>query len=88
MVKINPENYKIYKLFLYAIEHLQTKDKVRFYYDLKGRDGKSGLITHYKINQLARGALLVPHEHKDAVSEFLNKWKCRYETKEVLMHNG
>ena len=76
-------NYKAYILVSYAIEHLAVKDKVRFYYGLKGRDGQTGIVKQYQSKHLARGALLVPAEYKIEVETFLKEWKCMYQTKEV-----
>lgn len=84
-MKSPDENYNNYILFLYGISHLLTKDKVRFYYDLKGRDGKSGIVREQNIQQLARGALLVPRDKAQAVQTFLEQWKCRYEKRDVLI---
>ena len=84
MVKEASKNYNIYKLYLYKLTHLPTKDKVRFYYGLKGRDGKSGLIKKHNIIQLARGALLVTQNQAEAVRSFLKEWGCETEEKEVL----
>jgi len=77
------EGWKKKQIFNYKIKHLQVKDKVRFYYALKGRDGKSGIIKDYKIEQLAKGVLLtdIPQE----VEEFLKFWKCDYNKREVFI---
>ncbi len=78
-------SYKPYILVMYGIEHLVVKDKVRFYYGLKGRDGQSGIVKQYKSKHLARGALLVPLEYQSEVESFLKGWKCSYRMKEAWM---
>jgi len=81
----SPENYNAYILYLYAISHLPIKDKVRFYYGLKGRDGKSGIVKEQGIQRLARGALLVQKSKALAVEAFLEEWQCSYEKRDVLI---
>ena len=70
-------------LFTYSLIHLANKDKVRFYYALKGRDGKGGVIKAYHIEQLAKGVLLAPKEQAKEVEEFLKFWKCAYTKRKV-----
>ena len=82
---IDTSKYRECVIFTYSIEHLLKKDKIRFYYALKGRDGKSGIVKELKIEQLGRAVLLVPAENGKQVAEFLEYWKCRYETKKVLV---
>jgi hypothetical protein len=72
-------------IFSYSIEHLLKKDKIRFYYALKGRDGKSGIVKHLKIEQLGRAVLFVTGEHEKEVKEFLDYWKCKYRIKKVFI---
>lgn len=84
-VEISVENYKEMTIFTYSIEHLLKKDKIRFYYALKGRDGKSGIVTALKIEQLGRAVLLVPVKNANEVEDFLKLWKCKYGKRKVLV---
>lgn len=70
-------------IFTYSTLHLAQKDKVRFYYALKGRDGKSGIVTRLSIEQLGRTVLLVTTGNAPDVREFLLFWKCEFGEKEV-----
>ncbi|MEK6849118.1 MAG: hypothetical protein AABY01_00960 [Nanoarchaeota archaeon] len=70
-------------IFTYSIEHLSKTDKVRFYYALKGRDGKSGVVVAWNIEQLGRAVLLVSDAHEKNVREFLTFWKCNMQSKRV-----
>lgn len=79
------EGYKKMFLFSYSTEHLLKKDKIRFYYALKGRDGKTGIVKNYSIDHLGRTVLLVPAKFADSVNQFLSLWKCKFQKKEVLM---
>ena len=72
-------------IFTYSTEHLPKKDKVRFYYALKGRDGKTGIVKRCSIEQLGRTVLLVPVKFAQDAHEFLQYWKCEYQSREVLV---
>ena len=72
-------------IFTYSTEHLSKTDKVRFYYALKGRDGKTGIVKRCSIEQLGSTVLLVPDKHAANVNEFLQYWKCVYQQREVLV---
>ena len=72
-------------IFTYSTEHLLKKDKVRFYYALKGRDGKTGIVKRCKIEQLGRTVLLVPVQFASDVDGFLRYWKCEYQQRRVLV---
>ena len=65
-------------VFQYSTEHLQKKDKVRFYYALKGRDGHSGIVKNLSIEHLGKTVLLVPENKASDVDSFLNLWKCKF----------
>jgi len=71
-------------LFTYSIDHLAYKDKVRFYYALKGRDGRSGILSKRGVEQLGRTVILVPDSLASEFENFLRYWKCNYEKKNVL----
>ncbi len=82
---LDSSKYKESVIFTYSLEHLLKKDKIRFYYALKGRDGKSGIVEELKIEQLGRAVLLVAAEHEKQVAEFLEYWKCKFKLKKVLV---
>ncbi|MFW5990971.1 MAG: hypothetical protein ACOCQX_01955 [Candidatus Nanoarchaeia archaeon] len=77
----NPKKMLIYT---YSTEHLAKKDKVRFYYALKGRDGKSGLVKSLKIQQLGRTVLLVPERFREDMEQFIRVWNLPYSVRKVL----
>lgn len=72
-------------IFTYSIEHLLKKDKIRFYYALKGRDGRSGIVKQCRIEQLGRAVLLVSSKFESHVAEFLAFWKCKTASRRVLV---
>jgi len=65
-------------IFTYSLEHLKNSDKVRFYYALKGRDGKSGILGRTGTSQLGRAVLIASPEHQGEIAEFLKHWKCPF----------
>ncbi|MBS3175197.1 hypothetical protein J4440_04915 [Candidatus Woesearchaeota archaeon] len=69
----------------YSLEHLPKTDKVRFFYALKGRNGKNGLILKNNIEQLGRAVLLVPSQNSKETIKFLESWGCNFHKKEVLL---
>ena len=82
------KHYKEMVIFTYSTIHLLKKDKIRFYYALKGRDGKSGVVKKYKIDHLGRTVLLVPIKFSQDVHDFLTFWKCAFQEKSVLIERG
>jgi len=86
-MKIKPKkrDYAPWTIFTYSTEHLLKKDKVRFYYALKGRDGRTGIVNRYDVEQLGRAVLLIPNKHAKDVEGFLNYWKCNYKSKDILI---
>lgn len=79
------KNAKSMIIYTYSTEHLAKKDKVRFYYALKGRDGKSGLVKSLKIEQLGRTVLLVPEKYKEDMEQFIRVWNLPYSERRVLV---
>ena len=84
-IEIDISRYKHALLYTYSLSHLKVKDKVRFYYALKGRDGKTGIIKYLKIEQLGKTVLLVDVKYEKEMDEFFKLWKCRYKLKKILI---
>jgi len=74
-------------VFQYSTEHLVKKDKVRFYYALKGRDGRSGIVKNLSIEHLGNAVLLVSEQNAPDVDDFLNFWKCKFNKRDFLVKN-
>ena len=83
--KENLNDYKEMMLFGYSTKHLLKKDKIRFYYALKGRDGKSGIIKSLKAQHLARGIVLIGINQSKEFKSFLDYWKCEYVGKRLFV---
>ncbi len=82
---LSRDNYTEMAIFTYSTQHLAKKDKIRFYYALKGRDGKSGVVKKYDVTHLGRTVLLVPIKFSKEIQEFLELWGCKFGKKEVLV---
>ena len=71
-------------LYCYSTRELEKKDKVRFYYALKGRDGKTGIVKRANINHIGKGVLLVPYTNEDELRQFFRVWNLDYTKLKVL----
>lgn len=65
-------------LYTYSTEHLPKKDKVRFYYALKGRDGKTGIVKQFRIVHLGRTVLMAEARHDEDMIQFFKVWNLPY----------
>ena len=75
-------------LFVYSTKHLDSKDKVRFFYAFKGRDGKSGIIKELGCEFLAKGVILVPLGQAAEMKSFFEYWSCPYTIRGKLKDAG
>lgn len=80
-------NFTTKVLFTYSLEHLKSKDKVRFYYALKGRDGKSGILKEIESQQMGRAVILVNELHETEFTDFMTLWKCPFTKMRVMVED-
>lgn len=78
-------NEKPMYIYTYSTEHLLKKDKVRFYYALKGRDGKTGIVREYKVTHLGRTVLMVHAKYDDEMISFFKIWNLPYTRYRILV---
>ncbi|MBW3002510.1 hypothetical protein KY338_05120 [Candidatus Woesearchaeota archaeon] len=64
-------------IYTYKLIHLPKKDKIRFFYALKGRNGKKGILERLKIEQLGRTVLLASANKEKELDEFFAYWRCK-----------
>jgi hypothetical protein len=74
-------------IYTYSTEHLPKKDKVRFYYALKGRDGKTGIVKEMKIVHLGRTVLMIPERFDSDIQQFMKIWNLPYERRKATVDN-
>ena len=72
-------------LYTYSISHLHPRDKVRFFYALKGRNSKEGIIDSLGIIQLGKTVLVSYPRDEGALSSFLSSWGCPFSLLPVLL---
>jgi len=72
-------------LYTYSTKSFQQKDKVRFYYALKGRTGKEGIIKELRIQQLGKTVLLVPFRYEDDMDSFFQLWNIPFTKKKAIV---
>lgn len=72
-------------IYTYSTEHLPKKDKVRFYYALKGRDGKSGIVKSMKIIHLGRTVLIIPQRFDIEFQQFAKVWNLPYQRRKAIV---
>lgn len=72
-------------LYTYSTQHLPLKDKVRFYYALKGRDGKTGIVKLFKVQHIGRAVLLAEAKYDDDMIQFFKVWNLPYTRRKVLV---
>ncbi len=78
-------NGKPMLIYTYSTEHLLKKDKVRFYYALKCRDGKSGIVKELKIVHLGRTVLMVDARHEEDMVQFFKLWNLPYTRRKAIV---
>ena len=72
-------------IYAFSTKNLQKKDKVRFYYALKGRDGKSGIVKKANIEHIGKGVLIAPYIYDEEVSQFFRVWNLNYSKRMALV---
>jgi len=71
-------------IYTYSTQHLPKKDKVRFYYALKGRDGKTGIVKEFKVIHLGRTVLMIDAKHDADIITFFKVWNLPYSRRKVI----
>lgn len=72
-------------LYTYSTRHLTKKDKVRFYYALKGRDGKSGLVKEKQLIYLAKTVILATYRYDTEIQEFFKLWHIPFTKRHTVI---
>ena len=71
-------------IYTYSTSHLSKTDLVRFFYALKGRDGKSGILKATQAEFLAKSVLLCSRTADPEIQQFFEHWRCKYERRVLL----
>jgi hypothetical protein len=70
------------KLFRYSTKHLKGSEKVKFHYELSGRD-KEGIIAQTQSEFFAKSIIIAPDSKADVIRRFLQKYSCEFVELEV-----
>ena len=62
----------------YSTKHLSSTDIVRFFYELRGRGNKLGVLIDTNSLFLTKSLLEVPAGSIAHIKYFFNKWSCSY----------
>jgi len=88
MTKLESSDYSKWKekaLFTFSTQTFLKKDKIRFYYALKGRDGKSGVVKATKAEHIGSAVIMVDAKYEKEWEDFFNLWKIPFEKRKVLV---
>lgn len=83
LIETTTRQQATHKVLIFNSSKLKGSNKVRFFYALKGRGSKSGIIKQTNSIYLARSAVLVSVKNYLQVVRFLRDWGCDFITKEV-----
>jgi hypothetical protein len=79
------KNGRAMMLYTYSTQHLPNKDKVRFYYALKGRDGKSGIVKEFRVQHIGKTVLLAEAKFDDDMIQFFKVWNLPYTRRKAFV---
>lgn len=65
-------------IYNYTTKHLNNTEKVKFYYALKGRDGKSGMVKALRLIHIGKSVILAPLRHGEEVEQFFKLWNLSF----------
>ncbi|MBI5393125.1 hypothetical protein HZA96_04600 [Candidatus Woesearchaeota archaeon] len=74
-------------IITYSTRKLTNSNKIRFYYALNGRDGKSGIIKEDQIKHIGKTVLLVPYRFADDIKQFMQQWDLPYTFTKIIVGN-
>ena len=65
-------------IYHYSSKHLTKTEKVKYYYALKGRDGKTGIVKALNLCHIGKGVILAPFRHGDDVEQLFKVWNISF----------
>lgn len=74
-------------IYTYSTRNLLAKDKVRFFYALKGRNGKSGILKSTKSVCIGKSVLLVHYTVDEEFQNFFKLWNLPYTRRKVVVED-
>ena len=71
------------QIYVYSTSHLTATERVKFFYALKGRNGKPGILDTTQSIFLAKSVLSVLPKQSKEIKQFLAEWRCKFYVKKV-----
>lgn len=75
-------------LVRYDSSRLKGTDKVKFFYALKGRGTKTGILKNTRSESLAKGVIIVQATELKKLINFFKNWNCRVQKTEVIIEKN
>ena len=72
-------------LFAYSTKRFLKKDKIRFFYALNGRPGKTGFLKECDADHFGVSVILVPSRFDKKFQLFFKKWGIPFKRTELLI---
>ena len=70
-------------IYVYNSSHLTSTERVKFFYALKGRNGKPGVLDSTQSIFLAKSVISVAQTNAKEIENFLKTWKCKFSIKKT-----
>lgn len=77
--------FKSFVIFWYNLKNLKQKEKVKFYYALRGRKMEEGLLKKLNGIYLGKGVIAVPLKYEDDIRDLFMKWKIPCNRRRILL---
>jgi len=71
------------QIYVYSSSHLTPTERVKFFYALKGRNGKPGILDTTQSIFFAKSVLSVLPNQSEEIEQFLKEWGCKFYVKKV-----
>ncbi len=71
------------QIYIYSSSHLTPTERVKFFYALKGRNGKPGILDTTQSVFFAKSVLSVLPNQSEEIEQFLKAWNCKFYVKKI-----
>ena len=75
------------QIYVYSSSHLTPTERVKFFYALKGRNGKPGILDTTQSVFFAKSVLSVLPNQSEEIEQFLKEWNCKFYVKKIKSSN-
>ena len=85
LIHVTSKAKATHKLFIFDSSKLNGSDKVRFFYQLKGRGATAGILEQADARYIAKSVVLVSNKSYFELVRFFREWDCDFRVKEVAL---